>query len=71
MDKNIIKFDDSEIEEYKFRQCKIPILIDNNLGVNKIRVHNKISLDKIDKENSNEKNPDEKKCDEKNFNEEN
>ena len=27
MDKNIIKFDDTEIEEYKFHQNKSPILI--------------------------------------------
>ena len=29
MDKNIIKFDETEIEKYKFQQHKSPISIDN------------------------------------------
>ena len=45
MDKKIIKFDDTEIEKYKFKQYKRPILIDN-IDVNKIVVSNKISFGK-------------------------
>ena len=45
MDKKIIKFDDIEIEKYKFHQYKSPILIDN-IDVNKIVVFNKISFGK-------------------------
>ena len=33
MDKNIIKFDDIDIEKYKFHQYKRPILIDNNMSI--------------------------------------
>ena len=40
MDKKIIKFDDTEIEEYKFYQNKSPISI-NNIDNNKIVVSNK------------------------------
>ena len=47
MDKNIIKFDDTDIEKYKFHQYKRPILIDN-IDVNKIVVSNKISFGKND-----------------------
>ena len=47
MDKKIIKFDDTEIEKYKFDQYKRPILIDN-IDVNKIVVSNKISFGKND-----------------------
>ena len=36
----IIKFDDTEIEEYKFHQYKSPILI-NNIDITKIVVSNK------------------------------
>ena len=35
----IIKFDDNEIEESEFPQCKIPILI-NDIDINKIAVSN-------------------------------
>ena len=37
MDKKIIKFDDTEIEKYKFHQHKSPISIDN-IVMNKIVV---------------------------------
>ena len=47
MDKKIIKFDDTEIEKYKFDQYKRPILIDN-IDVNKVVVSNKISFGKND-----------------------
>ena len=40
-----IKFDDFEIERYKFHQYKSPILI-NNIDVNKIVVSNIISCGK-------------------------
>ena len=45
MDKEIIKFDDTEIEKDKSHHCKRPILI-NNIDVNKIVISNKISLGK-------------------------
>ena len=45
MDKKIIKFDDTEIEKYKFHQYKRPISIDN-IDFNKIVVSSKISFDK-------------------------
>ena len=45
MDKKIIKFDDTEIEKYKFHQCKRPISIDN-INFNKIVVSVTISLGK-------------------------
>ena len=35
MDKEIITFDDTEIEKYKFYQYKISILI-NDIGINEI-----------------------------------
>ena len=45
MDQKIIKFNDTEIEKYKFHQYKSPVSIDN-IGVNKIVVSNKISFGK-------------------------
>ena len=45
MDKQIIKFSDTEIEKYKFHQHKNPILI-NNIDISKIVVCNKISFSK-------------------------
>ena len=47
MDKKIKKFDGTEIEEYRFHQYKIPILI-NNIDINKIVVPNKFPFDKQD-----------------------
>ena len=47
MDKKIIKFDDTEIEIYKFHQYERPISIDN-INANKIIVSNKISFGKND-----------------------
>ena len=47
MDKKIIKFDDTEIEEYEFYQCESPILI-NDKDINKIVVSNKFSFGKQD-----------------------
>ena len=46
MDKKIIKFDDTEIEEYKFHQ-KNPILI-NDVDINKIVVSSKFPFGKQD-----------------------
>ena len=43
MDKKIIKFYDTETEQYKFRQYKSPILIDN-IDINKIVVSDKFSF---------------------------
>ena len=45
MDKNIIKFDGSEIEEYKFHQNKSPIPI-NDTDINKMVVSNKLPFGK-------------------------
>ena len=45
MDKKIIKFDNTEIEKYKFQQHKSPISIDN-IGIEKIVVSNKVSFGK-------------------------
>ena len=45
MDKKIIKFDDTEIEEYEFHQHKSPISI-NNIDINKIVVFNKLPFGK-------------------------
>ena len=45
MDKNIIKFDDTKIEMYKFHQQKSLIFIDN-IDINKIVVSNKVSFGK-------------------------
>ena len=47
MGKQIIKFDDTEIEEYQFHQYKILILI-NVTDINKIIVSNKFSFGKED-----------------------
>ena len=47
MDKKIIKFDGTEIEEYKFHEYKSPISI-NNIGNNRIVVSNKFPLGKQD-----------------------
>ena len=43
MDKKFIKFDDGEIEKYKFHQHKNPFSI-NNIDINKIVVSNKVSF---------------------------
>ena len=40
IDKRIIKFDDTEIEEYKFHQYKSPISL-NNMDIKEIVVSNK------------------------------
>ena len=45
MDKKIIKFDDTEIDEYKFHQYKSPILI-NDVDINEIVVSNKFPFGK-------------------------
>ena len=45
MDNKTIKFDDTEIEEYKFKQHKFPISI-NNIDINKIVISNKLPFDK-------------------------
>ena len=47
MDKYIIKFDDTEIEEYKFHQPKSPISI-NDIVISKIIVSNKLFFSKQD-----------------------
>ena len=41
MDKIIIKFDDTEFEEFEFHQHKSPILI-SNIDINEIVVSNKL-----------------------------
>ena len=43
--KKIIKFDGTEIEEYKFYQNNSPILI-NEIDINEIVASNKIPFDK-------------------------
>ena len=45
MDKKVTKFDDTEIEKYKFHQYKKPISIEN-IDINKIVVSNKVSFGK-------------------------
>ena len=45
MDKKIIEFDDTKIEEYVFNQYKNPISI-NDIDINKIVVSNKIPFGK-------------------------
>ena len=45
MDKNIIKFDSTEIEKYKFHQHKSSFLI-ANIDINKIVVSSKVSFGK-------------------------
>ena len=47
MNKNIIKVDNTEIEEYKYHQNKSPISI-NNIDINKIVVSNKLPFSKQD-----------------------
>ena len=47
MDKKVLKFDDTEIEEYKYHQKKSPISI-NNKDINKIVVSNKLHFGKQD-----------------------
>ena len=47
MDQKIIKFDDTEIEKYKFYQHKSPFL-KGNININKIAVSNKVSFRKKD-----------------------
>ena len=47
MDKKIIKFDDTEIEEYEFHQYESPIST-NNIDINKIVVSNKFTFGKQD-----------------------
>ena len=47
MDKKIIKFDDTEIEEYEFHQYKSLISI-NDIDINKIIVSNKFPFSKQD-----------------------
>ena len=47
MDKKIIKFDGTEIEEYEFHQYKSPIST-NNIDINEIVVSNKFPFDKQD-----------------------
>ena len=47
MDKNSIKFDETEIEEYEFHQHKSPILI-NDIHINEIVVSNKYPFGKQD-----------------------
>ena len=47
MDKKIIKFDDTEIEEYKFHQNKSPISI-NDIHINKMIISNKLPCGKQD-----------------------
>ena len=47
MNKNIIKFDNTETEEHKFHQNKSPISI-NSLDINKIIGSNKLPYGKQD-----------------------
>ena len=47
MDKKVIKFDETEIEEYEFHQDKSPILI-SNIDINEIVVSNKFPFAKMD-----------------------
>ena len=35
MDEKVVKFDDTEIEEFEFRQYRSPVTI-HNIGVNKL-----------------------------------
>ena len=46
MDIKITKFDDTEIQEYKFHQYESPISI-NNIDINKIVVSNKFPFGKV------------------------
>ena len=47
MDLKITKFDDTEIQEYKFHQYESPISI-NNIDINKMVVSNKFPFGKED-----------------------
>ena len=47
MGKNIVKFDDTEIEKYKFHQYKSPILI-KDIDINERVLSNKFPFDKQD-----------------------
>ena len=47
MDKNITKFGDTELEQYKFHQYKSSVSI-NNLGINKILISSKFPFGKQD-----------------------
>ena len=47
MSNKIIKFDDTEIQEYKFHQHKSPISI-NNIDINEIVLSNKFPFNKQD-----------------------
>ena len=47
MDKKIIKFDNTETQEYEFHQYKSPISI-NGIDINKIGVSNKFPFGKQD-----------------------
>ena len=47
MDTKIIKFDDTEIEEFEFHQHKSPILI-NDIDIDKIVVSDKLPFGKQD-----------------------
>ena len=44
MDKNIVKFEETVIEEFKFHQYKSPILI-NDIDINEIIVSNEFPFD--------------------------
>ena len=47
MGKNIVKFDDTEIEKYKFHQYKSPILI-KDIDINERVLSNKFTFGKQD-----------------------
>ena len=47
MDKEVIKFGDTEIEEYKFHQHEIPISI-NDIDTNKVVVSSELPFGKQD-----------------------
>ena len=47
MDKKIIKFDDTEVEEFEFHEHKSPILI-NDINIDKIVVSDKLPFGKQD-----------------------
>ena len=47
MDKEVIKFGDTEIEEYKFHQHEIPISI-NDIDTNKVVVSSELLFSKQD-----------------------
>ena len=54
--KKIIKFDDTEIEEYKFYQNKSPILI-KDIHINKLVVSNNLPFGKQDSKDSGKISP--------------